>query len=86
MLGLSDEPTQCTLLSNTSIAYDVYIYAQKLCRPLVFLPSIVSGMPSLGGSYQKALFATLERQLVASLEVSGWCIGLCDVYRQLVIN
>ena len=33
---------------------------------------VVSGMPSLGDSYEKALFATLERQLVASLEVSGW--------------
>lgn len=41
--------------------------------------SIVSGMPSFGGSYQKTLFATLERQLVASLEVSGWGIRLCDM-------
>jgi len=38
-----------------------------------------SGMPSLGGSYQKALFATLERQLEDSLKVSGWEIGLYDV-------
>ena len=37
----------------------------------VFLPSIFSGMPSIGDSYQKVLFVALERQLVAILEVSG---------------
>ena len=76
VLSLSDEPTQYTLLSNTFIAC---ICIQNLHSPLVFLPSMVSGTPSLGDPYQKALFATLERQLVASLEVSGWCIGPRDV-------
>ena len=46
------------------------VYVQYCSRPLVFLLSIFSGMPSLGDSYQKTLFVTLERQLVASLDVS----------------
>ena len=41
------------------------------------VPSIFSGLSSFGDSYNKALFATLERQLTASLEVSGWGIKFC---------
>ena len=53
-----------------------YIYSMYYHRPLAVLPSIFSGMSSFESSYQKALFATLEKQLVASLEVSGWGVKL----------
>ena len=55
-----------------NIHYHAIIPPHIFCSTLVLLPSIFSGMSSFGCSYQKVLFATLERQLEASLEVSGW--------------
>ena len=70
---MTNAPTHYTLSCNNSITYYTCVY---YCSYLVFLPLIFLGISSFGDSYQKALFATLEKQLVASLEVSGWGVRL----------